>query len=95
MPSFSEKKYENNDEVWVKRTIPVAWAFMKRRRTKDYVYVFESLITEAAVHGYKIDRTDFMIDFESAAKKAIEIIFSKCTVKGCLFHYSQSLYRKL
>ena len=68
---------------------------MKRRRTKDYVYVFESLITEAAVHGYKIDRTDFMIDFELAAKKAIEIIFSKCIVKGCLFHYSQSLYRKL
>ena len=65
---------------------------MKRRRTKDYVYVFESLITEAAVHGYKID---FMIDFELAAKKAIEIIFSKCIVKGCLFHYSQSLNRKL
>ena len=62
------------------------------RRTKDYVYVFESLITEAAVHGYKIDPTDFMIDFESAAKKAIEIIFSKCIVKGCLFHYIVKAY---
>jgi hypothetical protein len=37
------------------------------------VHVFEALITEAAVHGYKIDPTDFMIDFELAAKKAIEI----------------------
>jgi len=27
---FSKKKYENNDEVWIKRTIPVAWAFMQR-----------------------------------------------------------------
>ena len=90
--SFSEKKYENNDEVWVKRTIPVAWAFMKRRRTKDYVYVFESLTTVAAVHGYKIDPTDFMIDFESAAKKAIEIIFSKYMVKGCSFHYIVKAY---
>jgi len=36
-----------------------------------------------------------MIDFELAANKALEIIFSKCTVKCCLFHYIQSLYRKL
>jgi len=47
--SFSEKKYENNDEVWVKRTIPVAWAFMKRRRTKDYVHVFESKLLYMAI----------------------------------------------
>jgi hypothetical protein len=44
------------------------------------VHVFEALITEAAVNGYKIDPADFMIDFELAAKKAIEIIFNKCTV---------------
>jgi len=53
--SFSEKKYENSHEVWVKRTIPVVWAFMKRRWTKYYVHVFEALIAEADTHGYKID----------------------------------------
>jgi hypothetical protein len=30
MHHLVRKKYENNDEVWVKRTIPVAWAFMQR-----------------------------------------------------------------
>jgi hypothetical protein len=46
------------------------------------VHVFEALITEAAVHDYKIYQTVLMIDFELAARKAIEIIFYKCTVKG-------------
>jgi len=35
-----------------------------------------------------------MIDFEMAAKKAYEELFVGIIVKGCLFHYGQSLFRK-
>jgi len=35
-----------------------------------------------------------MIDFEMAAKKAYEELFLGIIVKGCLFHYGQSLFRK-
>ena len=34
-----------------------------------------------------------MIDFELAAKKAYEQVFSGIVVKGCLFHFGQSLFR--
>ena len=37
---------------------------------------------------------DFMIDFEMAAKKAFELVF-KCKVIGCLFHFGQSLFKKI
>jgi hypothetical protein len=35
-----------------------------------------------------------MIDFEIAAKKAFEKVFIGILVKGCLFHFGQSLFRK-
>jgi hypothetical protein len=35
---FPISKYDENiDRVWVKRMIPCAWIYMKRRRTKDYI----------------------------------------------------------
>ena len=34
-----------------------------------------------------------MIDFELAAKKEIEKMFPGVTIKGCLFHFGQSLLR--
>ena len=36
-----------------------------------------------------------MIDFEIAAKKAFEITFPRWIVKGCAFHFGQSLFKKL
>jgi hypothetical protein len=37
-------KYDENiDQVWVKRMIPCAWIYMKRRRTKDYIRVVKAL----------------------------------------------------
>jgi hypothetical protein len=36
-----------------------------------------------------------MINFEIAAKLAFEQIFPNCIFKGCLFHFSQSLFKKL
>ena len=45
---------EIRDKVWLKRTISVAWTFMKRRRTKYYIQVFEACFDEAHNFGYKI-----------------------------------------
>ena len=35
------------DRVLVKRMIPCVWSFMKRKRTKDYVRLFNDLISKA------------------------------------------------
>ena len=41
---FPMSKYDENiDQVWVKRMIPCAWIYMKRRRTKDYIRVVKAL----------------------------------------------------
>ena len=41
-------RYDNeSDRVWVKRMLPRAWIFMKRRRTKDFIRVLKSLAKEA------------------------------------------------
>lgn len=36
-----------------------------------------------------------MIDFEIAARNAFHAVFPDCEVKGCFFHLSQCLYRKV
>ncbi len=64
---------------------------MARRRKKVYVTVIQALIDEVA----KLNPEQVMIDFEIAAKLAFEQIFPNCIVKGCLFHFSQSLFKKL
>jgi hypothetical protein len=67
---------EKKEQVWVKRTIPAAWIFMKRRKTKDYIEVFQALIAAKDL-GYVISPSTFMMDFEQATKKAIENLFPR------------------
>ncbi|XP_066963162.1 uncharacterized protein [Macrobrachium rosenbergii] len=37
----------------------------------------------------------FLIDYEQAAKSAIEEVFPNATIKGCFYHLSQSIYSKV
>ena len=67
---------------------------MKRRRTKDYAKLLEILVKEAQKLGYMLKPGQAMIDFELAANKAYEKVFVGIVVKGCLFHFGQSLFRK-
>ena len=94
--TFRAKKYDETkkEEVWVKRTIPAAWIFMARRRKRDYKEVLKALIDECKEHGLTFNPKEVMIDFEMAAKKAYEELLEGIIVKGCLFHYGQSLFRK-
>lgn len=93
---FPSKKFDkdNEDQVWVKRMIPCVWAYMKRRRTKDYLRVLDSVKIAAFELGFTLGPIQVMIDFELAAKKAFQQIFQQCIVKGCLFHFGQSLFKK-
>jgi hypothetical protein len=40
-------KWVDNDTVWRKRMFPCLWAFMKRRRIKDYDQIWEALHAQA------------------------------------------------
>jgi len=45
--------------------------------------------------GIILNPKSFMVDFEVAMRKAIEKVFPEATVKGCFFHLTQSLTRKV
>ena len=90
---FPPKTYdkEHSNRVWIKRMIPCVWSFMKRRRTKDYAKLLEILVKEAQKSGYILKPSQAIIHFELGAKKAYEKVSIGIVVKGCLFHFGQSL----
>lgn len=67
---------------------------MKRRRVKDYNAIWRCLKKEARTHGLEMKPEFFMVDFEIAVILAFRQHFT-ATVKGCLFHFSQSLFKNL
>ena len=56
--------------------------------------MLEILICESQKLGFLLKPIQVMIDFEIASKKAFEKVFLGILVKGCLFHFGQSLFRK-
>ena len=94
---FSSKPFDKNkmDKPWVQGTLPVAWAFMKRRRAKDYNAIFSALKKEAKIYGLELKPEFFMVDFEIAAMISFKRYLSMAIIKGCLFHFSQSLFNNL
>jgi hypothetical protein len=74
--------------------LPCVWVFQKRRRAKDYIRVLEALKKAARVNKIRLSPEEVMIDFEIAAKIAFESVFD-VKVIGCLFHFGQSLFKKL
>ena len=61
--------------------IPCAWAFLKRRRAKDYIRLFKSLILSVNELGYILKPEYVMIDFELAAAKSFQICFPGIRVR--------------
>ena len=45
--------------------------------------------------GKSVDPEQITTDFELALQQAIKLIFCNCVLKGCWFHYSQALLRKV
>ncbi len=59
---------------------------MKRRRTKDYVKLLETLIKEANI-GLTLKPIQVMIDFEIAAKKAFK---KSITLRWKVFKFNKN-----
>ena len=68
---------------------------MNRRRKIDYVCVLKAIQKEGLKHQINLDPQTIMVDFEKAAINAFKEVFKKSEIKGCLFHFCQSLYKKL
>ena len=71
------------------------WVLMNRRRTSDYRRVLIALKREARKHNLVLNPKKSMFDFELAAMNAFRLTWPGIKVRGCLFHFGQSLIRKL
>ncbi|XP_052252121.1 uncharacterized protein LOC127858841 [Dreissena polymorpha] len=64
---------------------------MSRRSKDDYVQVFRSLrrrLGDLSVEW-------IMLDFEAATWQAIREVFPDAVIRGCVFHFTQRIYRKI
>jgi hypothetical protein len=64
-----------DERPWVSKHITCVWAFMKRRREKDYLAVFNALKNAANSFGFDLTPKTVMIDFEKAASNALKRLF--------------------
>ncbi|XP_052259998.1 uncharacterized protein LOC127864381 [Dreissena polymorpha] len=71
------------------KQIPLLFALMSRRKKEDYVAVLceiKSILGAYSVEG-------FVVDFEAGSWGAIRHVFPGVEIKGCVFHWAQSVRR--
>ena len=73
------------------KQVSVAFVFMSRRSKKDYKAVFKALLDLVPTCEVKT----MVADFEAASWNAIREVIPNIEVKGCLFHFTQAVYRKI
>jgi hypothetical protein len=71
--------------------IPTIYALMPNRRSEIYIKVLE------AIKNLKPDLNpkSIMTDFELSSIKAFNNSFPRAANKGCFFHFTQSIWRKI
>jgi hypothetical protein len=74
------------------KQIPLTFCFMSRRQQKDYEGVLQALVQSLPEPPVV---TEFIMDFEQAAWNAVSKIFPQATIRGCAFHWSQAVWRKI
>ena len=76
------------------KQVPVAFVLMSRRRKIDYEAVFKHLVEKL---GNQQNVKRVVADFEAAAWVAVRNVLGHTvtSVKGCLFHFNQAVYRQI
>ncbi|KAH7704995.1 hypothetical protein AAVH_27810 [Aphelenchoides avenae] len=73
--------------------ICAAYMLLPNRTTATYLRALRALIREA--HLEDAAPTSIMTDFEAAAITAWRALYPAARMRGCLFHYSQALWRNI
>ena len=73
------------------KQVPLLYVIMSRRRKRDYLAVFCSLL-------HLLPRTSvqkFVANFEKGLWNAPLQLFPGIPIKGCVFHWCQAMFRKI
>ena len=71
--------------------VPVIWVLMSSRRKLDYRLVFREILSIFA----NLKVVQVTCDFEAALWQGLREEFPWVKIKGCLFHFTQAVYRKI
>jgi hypothetical protein len=75
--------------------LPMAIALLPAKTQQTYSR-FLRLVSEAAMrYGMQFQPHTVCIDFESAMIAAVQEVLNNARIRGCLFHFSQALWRKI
>ncbi|XP_045173609.2 uncharacterized protein LOC123535128 [Mercenaria mercenaria] len=71
------------------KQVPLLFVLMLSRRKDDYIAVLQK--TKELLRDPSVEV--FVVDFEAAVWGAIRDVFPNVQIKGCVFHWSQSVFR--
>ena len=78
------------------KVIPCAYALMASKSKRSYQRVFRELKDYVEnMHLPELHPVSIMTDFEQAMLNAIDDEFPLAQSRGCLFHYTQCIWRKI
>ncbi|XP_054709080.1 uncharacterized protein LOC129218781 [Uloborus diversus] len=77
------------------KIFPLVYSFLPNKTKATYLTLFKNLKIQAEKFGFKFQPPSAMLDFEAGAINALEEVFPFINVKGCYFHYSQAIWRKV
>src|SRR5437763_6656314 len=77
------------------RIMPLVYALMSSKSEECYRTLFNNLIDFSDEHNIDLQPQFILTDFEKAAINATKAEFQEVQNKGCLFHLSQNIYRKV
>ncbi|CAM2715360.1 unnamed protein product [Rotaria socialis] len=75
--------------------IPCVYCLTTKKDEQVYTKIFGHVISLARKLNLNLQPRRLTIDFEIATMNSFCRLFSTATVTGCLFHYAQSLWRKI
>ena len=71
------------------KQVPLAFCFMSRRTKKDYRKILK--VVKRKLDGSNVK--EMVVDFEAGLWGAIRKVFLSVPIKGCLFHWTQAIWR--
>ena len=74
------------------KQVPLAFVLMSRRTKKDYRQVLKALRRKLPSRAANLRKV--VVDFEVGLWAAIRAVLPDVSAKGCLFHWTQAVWRK-
>ncbi|KAK3108588.1 hypothetical protein FSP39_011475 [Pinctada imbricata] len=74
------------------KQLPLLFVLMSSKRKKDYKKVFKA-VKDLLPDQPKVE--EFVVDFEAGIWRALRKVFPDQSIKGCVFHWGQALWRKI